>query len=182
MKIIKDNHLFTFFSRSSTYRNLGKLCEYCRFTIVDDYYVDLIETLKEKNLLSQDYKLRCCFCNYVSQNIESVFSIDERFDRLHIWFSVLDEEVEVVYNVDFFALKNSLIGKMLVGLKTMRSFVNNSFIGSGTKTKDPITPRSIVERQFPDDPIENFRFFYDNTEVSPDYWLRNIYKLKIIRK
>jgi len=57
--------MWTFYEKDCFYT--PKECECGSY--MSNVYIEIIDRLKDNNLLAQDYKLRCCYCHYIMKNV-----------------------------------------------------------------------------------------------------------------
>lgn len=77
MRIVKNNNIYDFLEPTTT--RYGKCsitdrCCFCERVCLDEVYVQMISKLKLDGLISQNYKMRCCYCDYLLKHPEKIKS------------------------------------------------------------------------------------------------------------
>lgn len=104
MRIIKDGDLYLFTDTVGTSMNK---CDFCGRFCLHDEYVNMIEKLKEDNLLLDSYKLRCCKCQYLIDNSDHIIRM---FARFHSPFDIT-YIIELDDDLGFFIMDHTRYSK-----------------------------------------------------------------------
>jgi len=96
-KLIKEFFMTHFINLGICDNSTKIKCEMCNHHSISFYYLQLINRLKQNNLLSEDYAPRCCFCDFLI-NGESKIIRYIQFDNLGTHIYVNSSNIKIIFS------------------------------------------------------------------------------------